>query len=249
MKILNIQAHPDDAECHCGGTIAKYADRGDEIYYLICTRGNRGTYDRNLNIDKLAQIREEETRKSARILGVKEVFFLGEEDGFLYPDLNLRGKIMRVIRQVKPTIVMTLDPFLPYEVHPDHRTTGILSAEAVVFAGFPHFYPEHLKEGIEPHFIREIYFYDTAGPNYYEDITLYLERKRQACYAHKSQVIMAGTQKKEVTGDTRSIEELGRESFDDLAIKISEKWGKEAGVKYAEAFKRFQVRPGHLVLE
>ncbi len=249
MKFLNIQAHPDDAECYCGGTTAKYTERGDEVYYLICTKGNRGTYDINIDTEKLAEIRKKETLDAARVLGVKEVYFLDEEDGFLYPDLKLRGRIMRVIRQVKPDVVMTLDPFLPYEIHPDHRTVGILSAEAVVFAGFPHFYPEHIQQGIEPHFVKELYFYHTARPDYFEDITPYIERKRNACYCHRSQVEMGGTQRKAVTQDTRSIEELGREAFDELATGISERYGKKIGVKYAEGFKRFRVRPGHLVLE
>ncbi|MCX7706225.1 MAG: PIG-L family deacetylase [bacterium] len=248
MKLLNIQAHPDDAECYCGGTIAKYVDKGGEIFYLICTKGNRGTYDRNLDIETLAEIRKKETLEAARVLGVKEVFFLGEEDGFLYPDLKLRGKIMKVIRQVKPDIVMTLDPFLPYEVHPDHRTVGILSAEAVVFAGFPHFYPEHLKNGIEPHFVKEIFFYNTEKPNHFEDITRYIEKKKNACYCHKSQIEMGGIQKKETTENRKSVEELGKEAFDELAIRISEQYGKQIGVKYAEAFKKFRVRAGHLVL-
>ncbi|MCM8768640.1 MAG: PIG-L family deacetylase [Candidatus Omnitrophica bacterium] len=249
MKILNIQAHPDDAECHCGGTLAKYSERGDEIYYLVCTKGNRGTCDRNLDIEKLAEIRKKETLESAKVLGVKDVFFLDGEDGFLCPTPELRGKIMQVIRKVKPEMVMTLDPFLPYEIHPDHRTVGILAAEAVVFACFPHFYPEHLKEGIQPHFVRELYFYRTREPNYYEDVTLYMERKKRACYCHESQVIMGGTQRRIATGDPRSIEELGRETFDELAVRISERFGKQIGVKYAEGFKKFEVRAGHLVLE
>ncbi|HOJ40094.1 MAG TPA: PIG-L family deacetylase [bacterium] len=249
MKILNIQAHPDDAECYCGGTLAKYADRGDEIFYLICTKGNRGTYDRSLDLEKLAEIRRKETAESARVLGVKEVFFLNGEDAFLYPTLDLRGNIMRLIRKVQPDLVMTLDPFLPYEIHPDHRTVGMLTAEAVVFAGFPHFYPEHLREGIEPHFVKELYFYRTKEPNYFEDITSYLERKKMACYCHRSQVIMAGTQRKETTGESGTVEELGKKSFDELAIKISEEYGKQVGVKYAEGFKKFRVRAGHLVLE
>lgn len=249
MKILNIQAHPDDAECYCGGTLAKYAERGDEVFYLICTKGNRGTYDRTLNIETLTEIRKKETIDAAKILGIKEVYFLDEEDGFLYPDLKLRGKIMKIIRQMKPDIVMTLDPFLPYEIHPDHRTTGILSAEAVVFAGFPHFYPEHLQEGIEPHFVKELYFYHTLEPDYFEDITRFIEKKRNACYCHKSQIEMGGTQRKATTEDCRSVQELGKEAFDKLAIKISERYGKKIGVRYAEGFKRFKVSPGHLVLE
>ena len=107
MTILNIQAHPDDADCHCGGTTAKYAQGGASVYYLICTKGNRGTYDRQLDLERLAAIRREETRAAARVLGVKNVYFLDGEDGFLYPDTEFRGRIMRVIRQVKPDLVMS----------------------------------------------------------------------------------------------------------------------------------------------
>lgn len=246
MKILNIQAHPDDAECNCGGTIAKYASRGYSVYYLICTKGNRGTYDRALDMNALAEIRRSETRRAAEILGVRDVYFLDEEDGFLYPGFELRGKIMKVIRKLKPDTVMTLDPFMPYEVHPDHRTVGMLASEAVVFAGFPLFYPEHLNEGIEPHFVKELYFYKTTEPNYYEDIAEYLPKKLEACYAHISQIEMAGTQVKAVTNDSRSIEELGREVFRDIAVKLSEEAGRQTGIKYAESFRRFRVKAGHI---
>jgi len=249
MRILNIQAHPDDAECSCGGTIAKYALRGDEIHYLICTKGNRGTFDVRIDIDRLAEIRKGEVLRAAQILGVKDVRFLGEEDGYLYPDLGVRGKIIRVIREVKPEIVMTLDPLLPYEIHPDHRTVGMLAAEATVFSGFPHFYPDDLRQGIQPWFVRELWFYATREPNYWEDITEHIGRKVEACYAHESQVQMAGFQRKEVTGAPRSVEELGKEEFRKLAVGRAEKDGRRAGVKYAEAFKRFEVRPGHLVLD
>lgn len=249
MKILNIQAHPDDAEVHTGATIAKFAARGDRVEYLICTKGNRGTYDRKLNIERLAEIRRAEVGEAARILGVRQIHFLDGEDGFLYPSLELRGRIMEVIRKVQPEIVMTLDPCRPYEMHPDHLTVGRMAAEAAVFAGFPHFYPEHLRAGLEPCFVRELWLYYTHEPNHYEDVAPFMEKKIVACFAHESQVMMAGFQKKQVRSSEESAEELGREEFRRLAVTSAENAGRRRGCRYAEEYKRFEVRPGHLLLD
>lgn len=249
MRVLNIHAHPDDAEVHCGGTTALWTDRGDEVVYLVCTKGNHGTYDRRLDPEALAATRRVELAASARLLGVTAIHALDEEDGFLYPDLALRGRIMRVIRQVRPDVIFTLDPHLPYEVHPDHRTVGMLAAECAAFAGFPLFYPEHLNEGLEPHFVKEIYFYHTAEPNYRVPIDTVMDRKLAALYAHTSQVIMLGAQQKAVGLASGTDEEAGRVAYGNYIRGLAGKAGASAGCRYAETYKRFKVGAGHLKLE
>src|SRR5713226_3880583 len=121
QRILVIMAHPDDAEFICGGTIARLAAEGCDLHYLLVTSGNRGSHEPGMTMQRLAGIREEEQRHAARTLGVGEVSFLGHNDGEVEVNLALRGEMVRVIRQWKPDVVFTFDPWRPYEIHPDHR--------------------------------------------------------------------------------------------------------------------------------
>ena len=83
---------------------------------------------------------------------------------------RLRGQFMRVIREVKPDIVFTWDPFTPYENHPDHRAVAMAACEAASFAHFPLYHPELLAEGLEPHKVQEIWLGATRDPNHWLDI-------------------------------------------------------------------------------
>src|SRR5688572_30495732 len=102
-RVLMIQAHPDDAEFGIGGTIARWAANGSEIYYCSITSGDKGTRDRTISGEELMKIREQEQLAAAEVLGVKEVIFLRYEDATLVADLKLRRDLTRVIRQVRPT--------------------------------------------------------------------------------------------------------------------------------------------------
>src|SRR5919109_1979206 len=84
-NVMVIYAHPDDAEFGCSGTIAKWAREGVEVTYCMVTNGASGTRDKQMTREKLAAIREKEQRDAAELLGVKNVIFLGFEDGYLYP--------------------------------------------------------------------------------------------------------------------------------------------------------------------
>jgi LmbE family N-acetylglucosaminyl deacetylase len=80
-RVLGVGAHPDDLEWYAGGTIAKLAREGAEITFVVCTDGERGTYDPTVDAQRLAAQREVEQRNAAQTLGVKEVIFLGYADG------------------------------------------------------------------------------------------------------------------------------------------------------------------------
>jgi len=106
-RVLVVLAHPDDPEFYCGGTIARWAASGRDITYCLLTRGDKGADDDSLSTLELAEIREVEQRAAAKTLGVHEVMFLNELDGYVLPTLDLRRDIVRVIRQVKPQVVVT----------------------------------------------------------------------------------------------------------------------------------------------
>src|SRR5216684_4520786 len=132
QRILVIIAHPDDAESFSGGTMARLAQEGKEIYYLVITRGDKGSNDPGITPERLSSIREEEQRNAALLLGVQSVMFLeGYSDGYVEASFKLRGELVRKIRELKPDVVFTFDPWKRYELHPDHRATGICTFDAI----------------------------------------------------------------------------------------------------------------------
>jgi LmbE family N-acetylglucosaminyl deacetylase len=238
-RILVIQAHPDDAEYYVGGTIARMTGDGCVVNYATVTDGSKGTFDVNMDPAALSETRKREQRAAADVLGVKELFFLGYPDGDLYPSLELRGKLVELIRKVKPNIVMTLDAWLPYEIHPDHRVTGLMASEATVFAGMPNFYREQTLSGIPPHKPDIILLFATGNPNLFVDITKLIEKKAEAIMKHESQLPLAF---REGFGKG-NLEEVRKE-----LVKSLRKRSRKEG-RYVEPLRMFKVGAGHFVRE
>lgn len=194
-RVLVVLAHPDDPEFFCGGTIARWAASGREITYCLLTRGDKGSDDDNLSTKELAEIREVEQRAAAKVLGVHEVMFLKELDGYVLPTLDLRRDIVRVIRQVKPKVVITCDPtnFFPsnyYINHADHRAAGQVTLDAVYPAARSALYFPELsqEEGLQPYKVREVYVAGAQHPNITVDITQFFNQKVAALSEHRSQI-------------------------------------------------------------
>jgi LmbE family N-acetylglucosaminyl deacetylase len=193
-KIAVIMAHPDDAEFICAGTIARWAEEGNEVVYVLLTSGDKGSDDPTMTSDQLVATREAEQREAARILGVKEVTFLKYPDAYLEPNLELRKTLTRVIRRLKPDVVVCQDPTVrwadsQYINHPDHRAAG----EATLAAIFPSArdrltFPELLAEGLEPHKVREVYLAGAQTPDVAIDISAQMEKKLASLRAHASQL-------------------------------------------------------------
>lgn len=193
-RVAVIMAHPDDADFSCAGTCAKWAAEGNHITYVVITNGDKGSDDRNLSGEDLACIREAEQRAAAAILGVQECVFMRRPDGMLVPDLELRRELVRVIRTLKPDVIICQDPtswFVAREYinHPDHRAAGQAVLEAVFPAARNHrYFPELLEEGLEPHRVDEIYVANPKEPDTWIDITPYMDLKIAALRAHVSQM-------------------------------------------------------------
>jgi LmbE family N-acetylglucosaminyl deacetylase len=171
-KVMCVQPHPDDTDVAAGGTVAKLAARGVEVVYVTLTDGRLGTHDPAVRPEELAEERRREQEEAARILGVKELVWLGVRDGELQPTLELRWKLVEIIRRFKPDLVMAPDPWLTYEAHPDHRHAGILASEAALFAPLPHAAP---SEGLPPHAVRYVAYYWTRKPNVFVDVSGYVD--------------------------------------------------------------------------
>ena len=205
-------------------TVAKLCAEGWEVVFLLCTDGSKGSDDPAMTAENLARIREAEQRESARILGLKDVVFLGYPDSYLEPTLQLRKDIAREIRRYRPQVVITEPPTRDidsryYGSHPDHLATG----EATLAAVFPTArdrltFPELLDEGLQPHKVREVWIVGgLEGSDHFVDVADHMAAAIAALKAHKSQVDPA---------DADQYFPQGRAA---TAAKV--------GLKYAEAFK------------
>lgn len=195
QKILVILAHPDDPEFFCGATLAKWAHVGHDIHYCLLTCGDKGSSNPETSTEALCSERVNEQKAAAEVLGVKEVRFLGYSDGYVIPDLEMRKDIVRIIRQVRPDIVVTSDPLNLFPAgirinHPDHRAAGQVVLDSIFPASQnPLYFKELLtEEGLEPHQVREVWISLTHEPNVTLDVTDFWETKIRALCMHKSQI-------------------------------------------------------------
>lgn len=195
-RVLIVMAHPDDGEFGCGATVAKWAAEGRDVYYCLVTDGQVGDAgDESITSEELARVRQEEARAAARALGVRnDVIFLHYMDSRLEPTLELRRDIARVIRQVKPDVVICQDPTVRwsgqgYINHPDHRAAGEATLAAIMpVASTRLAFPELAAEGLKPHNVREIYISSSQNADRWVDVEGFIEHKIAGLRAHKSQL-------------------------------------------------------------
>jgi len=195
QKILVVLAHPDDPEFFCGATTTRWVQAGHQVSYCVLTCGDKGTKDLTIGSDELCSIRQMEQRSAAKVLGVEDIRFLNYPDGYLTPDINLRRDITRVIRIVRPDVLVTCDPQTLFTAngglnHPDHRAAGQATLDAVFPAARDHlnFIELWKDEKLEPHIVREVWVCGTLQPDIILDVTETWELKIQALFEHRSQI-------------------------------------------------------------
>jgi LmbE family N-acetylglucosaminyl deacetylase len=248
-RILVFEAHGDDMEFTCGGTIAKFADRGHEVSLVVATDNDKGSFE--LTADELRAARDREVEGGAKVLGVRRVMCLGYSDGELReqaPLGRLRAQFMRIIREMKPDIVFTWDPFTPYEGHPDHRQVAMAAHEATSFAHFQLYEPEQIGEGLEPHYVGEQWYFAKAprDQNKFVDITDYIDKKIEALCMHESQMVLTVQDYQialRASGlDVPWLRDLDPHDYRDVIDRqtraVARAVGKQAGFEYAEGFRR-----------
>lgn len=219
-SLLCIQPHPDDNEVGAGATIARLAAKGCNITYLTVTDGRMGTMDPGADLDALAVKRRNEAEEAARILGVSCSVFLDYKDTGITDENSLCHDIVRQIRHIRPEFVMTVDPFLPYETHPDHIKTGMAALRACMFSQFPHMYSDGGPDNLQSWSVKGIALYFSAAPNTFINADETWNLKIKSLEAHESQF------------DPRYMESL-KVYFEFKARQ----YGKGKGFKQAEAFK------------
>ena len=191
---LVVMAHPDDMEFTCAGTVARWAQAGSRVIYVLCTSGEVGIADPDMTKENAAAIREDEQREAARITGVQEVVFLREPDGMLQPTLELRKKLVREIRRFQPEVVVCGDPTVffsgeTYINHPDHRAAATAALDAAFpAAGQPNLFQELEAEGLHAHKSRKVYVTGWNQSALYVNIEETIDIKVAALRAHKSQM-------------------------------------------------------------
>jgi LmbE family N-acetylglucosaminyl deacetylase len=222
--VLVVTPHPDDAEGGAGGSIARWTKQGRKVVLVVCTNGDKGTSDRHITPVELAQIREEEQRKAAVVLSIAEVVFLRFPDQGLEDCHAFREHLVRQIRTHRPGTVVTIDPHRRYIRHRDHYVCGRVTLDAIFPYARDHLsYPEHLQEGLVPHYVHEVYLWGSEEPDTFLDISETFSTKMDALYCHVSQM-------------KRPREEREAEA----RARYAES-GKQAGVRLAEPFKRLEL--------
>lgn len=182
-SVVCVQPHPDDNEVGAAGTLLALAERSCEIIYVTVTDGRAGLPNATMTSEELVEIRRAERLKAGELLGVTEQIELGFPDAGAYSADDVAQLLIPILREHRPELVMTVDPWMPYEAHPDHIKTGYGVTQAVAFAGN---YATQRGDG-EPYSVPQVAFYATSYPNTFIDITAYWERKLAALLAHKSQ--------------------------------------------------------------
>lgn len=218
--VLAIAAHRDDVEQTCGGTLLRMAARGLRTVILDLTRGEAGTRG-------TAEDRAREAAEAARLLGVSWREALDLPDGAIENTLENRTKIVRVLRELRPRVVI-----LPYwqARHPDHAIVATLGYEACFLSGLA-----KVETGGTPHRPYKIVYaslYSDVRPSFIVDVTPFIEQRHAALMAYKSQY---------ANQDTGSALFVPADEIRERTFAEARHYGLLAGVKYGEPFVQKEV--------
>ncbi|HUG36164.1 MAG TPA: PIG-L deacetylase family protein [Candidatus Limnocylindrales bacterium] len=226
QKVLVITAHPDDSEFGAGGTIARLTKEGKEVAYCIVTNGNKGSGDRDMTPERLIEIRAEEQRNAARVLGVETVDFLGFPDCEVEDTRETRMAVAAAIRRHRPDLVICQNPHRTKNLgasHRDHRTVAAIALDCVYPLARDHLaFPELMARGLEPHKVKEVHMMWWDNPELIVDISDTMDLKIKALACHASQF-----------KDFQGVEKRVRERSAQL--------GQAKGYAYAETFETIVI--------
>ena len=224
MKVLAIGAHPDDVEILCAGTMAKFAKQGHGVFICHVCDGNKGS--NVYSSEELAKMRRNESLESAKLIGAASIY-AGMSDGEVVLDLASRIKIIDVLRQADPDLIITNGP---NDYHADHINVSKLVFEATYLANLKLWKTDYPPTTRLPY----LYYMDNvAGVNFvpeeYVDITETIEVKVEMMMKMKSQL-----------GWLKEMHNCDSAEFIKTVAKFR---GFQAGVEYAEAFTQQKMYP------
>lgn len=223
VDVLALGAHPDDVELSIGGTVAKLVDRGRSVVIADLTRGEIGSRGS-------PETRAEEAEKAARVLGVAERVNLDLGDGALQDNLENRSRLVGLIREFRPAIILANHW---NDLHPDHMAAGLLIRSVMYASGFLR-YP---AEG-EPFRTREVFFYMAHlpfEPALVVDISAYHDKKMEAIGCYASQLHR--------TGDDELVTNISKPDFLLRLESRARHYGGLIGVEFGEPFAMLRPVP------
>lgn len=209
-NILVISPHPDDEAIGCGGTICKHIAEGDTVEVIFLTSGEKGGH--GISEAETIQTREQESNDAASILKIMSIEFWKEPDGNFQATENNVLKLLEKIRSSEAVII-----YVPHEneQHPDHRAAALLVNKAM----------EQLGQTIP---LPTVWMYEVWTPlqkmDHIVDISPYVETKRRAILAYKSQCDVL--------------------AFDDAILGLNRYRGEMhswPGGDFAEVFKKLSI--------
>ncbi len=220
-RAVAVYAHPDDPEVGAGATLARWAAAGAEVHLVVANQGDKGSDDPRDDPAQVAARRADEVRAAAEVLGLASVTQLGVPDGELTNSLELRERLVGLLRSRTPDAVVAPDPTAvffgnSYVNHRDHRELGFAVLDSLVPAASPLYFPG----AGAPHHVALVLLSGCLEPDAWVEVGPYLEAKVAAVSCHASRV-----------GDDPEL--VARV----LAERAAEE-GRRAGVAYAEGFRR-----------
>jgi N-acetylglucosamine malate deacetylase 1 len=220
VDILAIAAHRDDVEQTCGGTLLKMRSLGLETGILDLTQGEAGTRGS-------AAERAAEAEAAGRILGVRWRQALDLPDGRVENSYENRLKVVRVLRELRPRVVI-----VPYWQgrHPDHYTAATLGYEACFLSGLA-----RIETGAPPHRPYKVLYaslYADVRPTFVVDITPFIEERYRSLMAYRSQYANA---------EQGSALFVPEEEIRERTLAEASHYGQLAGVRYAEPFVQKEI--------
>jgi LmbE family N-acetylglucosaminyl deacetylase len=224
-RAVAVVAHPDDLEYGVAAAIARWTRQGRQVAYVLATSGEAGI--EAMAPDVAGPLREDEERRSAAVVGVSDVDFLGHRDGVVEYGLPLRRDIAAAIRRHRPEVVITMSFDLTWGDdgpvnHADHRAVGLATLDATRDAANSWVFPD---AGAAWNGVKAMYVAASANPSHFVDVTDTIDVGVTSLREHKAY-----------------LDGLGRDfDPDDFLRKMAGYIGLGAGVDYAVGLRRYPV--------
>jgi len=224
MRVMAVGAHPDDIELQCAGTLARCIQRGDAVAMVYMTNGNMG--HTVIMPEELAEIRHEEAKKSAGVIGAS-FYWLDHSDFTVEVDPVTTMQLVEVIRDFRPDLLITHSD---RDYIRDHNNTGHVVFKASFDASVPHVEGKNpFHDKIVPIFEMDTLFGLRFEPTEYVDITDTFEVKMEMLACCESQV--------------KWLKDHDNVDLLHMTETLVRARGYQCGVKYAEAFRPEPVWP------
>jgi LmbE family N-acetylglucosaminyl deacetylase len=225
-RAVAVVAHPDDLEYGAASAVARWTRQGKQVQYVLVTSGEAGIDGMDPSV--VGPLREEEERRSAAVVGVETVEFLGHADGLIQPGIQLRKDMAAAFRRLRPEVVITMSFDLTWGDgrnvnHSDHRATGLTVFDACRDAANRWLFEE---VGEPWPGITFVYVVGASEVSHYVDVAETLETGIASLREHKAY-----------------IDGLGRDFDPDEFLRSMAGYaGMVAGCEYAVTFQQYNVQ-------